>query len=69
MEELKQKKDIGELQKKHCLQLLCFGGGIGTVSGMHIFRHKTKKTKFTIGLPTILIAEICLAIYFIFFYK
>lgn len=43
------------------------GGGIGTIAGMYIFRHKTKKLKFTIGLPTILILEVILAIYLIFF--
>ena len=44
------------------------GGGIGTIAGMYTFRHKTKKLKFTIGLPTILILEIILAVYLIFFY-
>ena len=39
------------------------GGGIGTITGMHIFRHKTKKLKFTIGLPAILILEIILVVY------
>lgn len=39
------------------------GGGIGTIVGMYTFRHKTKKLKFTIGLPTILILEIILVIY------
>ncbi len=39
------------------------GGGIGTIAGMYTFRHKTKKLKFTIGLPTILILEIVLVIY------
>ena len=39
------------------------GGGIGTIAGMYTFRHKTKKLKFTIGLPTILILEIILVIY------
>ena len=34
------------------------GGGVGTIAGMYTFRHKTKKLKFTIGLPTILILEI-----------
>ncbi len=41
------------------------GGGIGTISGMYIFRHKTKKLKFTIGLPVILILEVVLVIYVI----
>ena len=39
------------------------GGGIGTIAGMYTFHHKTKKTKFTIGLPTILILEIILVVY------
>lgn len=42
------------------------GGGIGTIAGMYTFRHKTKKLKFTIGLPTILILEIILVLYLIF---
>lgn len=41
------------------------GGGIGTISGMYLFRHKTKKLKFTIGFPVILISEIALIIYWI----
>lgn len=39
------------------------GGGIGTIVGMYTFRHKTKKLKFTIGLPALVILEIALVIY------
>ena len=39
------------------------GGGIGTIAGMYTFRHKTKKLKFTILLPAIVILEIILVIY------
>lgn len=39
------------------------GGGIGTIVGIYTFRHKTKKLKFTIGMPAILILEILLFIY------
>ena len=42
------------------------GGGIGTIAGMKKFRHKTKKLKFQIGLPAILMTEIVLVIYFCF---
>jgi len=41
------------------------GGGIGTISGMYLFRHKTKKLKFTVGFPVILISEIALIVYWI----
>ena len=39
------------------------GGGIGTIAGMYTFWHKTKKLKFTIGLPVLVILEIILVIY------
>ena len=34
------------------------GGGVGTIAGMYVFHHKTKKMKFKIGMPLILILEI-----------
>ena len=43
-----------------------FGGGIGTIAGIYTFRHKTKKKKFTIGMPLIVILEILIFIYFKF---
>lgn len=47
--------------------LCLIGGGIGTIWGMYLFRHKTKKLKFSVGMPTILIAEIVFVIYILFF--
>lgn len=44
------------------------GGGIGTIAGMYTFRHKTKKLKFTIGLPALVILEIVALIYIMFVY-
>ena len=44
------------------------GGGIGTIAGMYTFRHKTKKLKFTIGLPVLVILEIIGIIYIKLFY-
>lgn len=39
------------------------GGGIGTIIGMYVFHHKTKKMKFKIGMPLILILEVLIFIY------
>ncbi len=39
------------------------GGGVGTIAGMYVFHHKTKKMKFKIGMPLILILEILIFIY------
>lgn len=40
------------------------GGGVGTILGMYVFHHKTKKLKFKIGMPFILIFEILIFVYF-----
>ena len=67
----KKKAERGDwrIPEKTLFILTLLGGGIGTIAGMYTFRHKTKKLKFTIGFPTILIAQIVFVIYFIFFYN
>ena len=65
----KAKKDLWRTPEGTLMLICLAGGGIGTIAGMYTFRHKTKKPKFTIGMPTILIAEIVFLIYFEFFYK
>lgn len=46
------------------LAVAAIGGSVGTWIGMQLFRHKTKKPLFTIGVPLIFAAQ--LAIYFFF---
>ena len=57
------------ISEKTLLIVSALGGSISMLTTMYIVHHKTKKMKFTIGLPTILISEIVLIIYFMFFYK
>lgn len=45
--------------------LVILGGGIGGIAGMKVFRHKTKKAKFYIGFPAIIILQIALVIWII----
>ena len=51
------------IPEKTLFMVTLLGGGIGTIAGMYTFRHKTKKLKFTVGLPAILILEIIAVIY------
>lgn len=47
---------------ERCLILTAlFGGSIGALAGMRVFRHKTLHRKFTIGVPFILILQLALA--------
>lgn len=63
----KAQKGAWRIPEKTLFIITLLGGGVGTIAGMYIFRHKTKKLKFTIGFPTILITEIFVAVYLIFF--
>lgn len=37
---------------EHTLLALAFaGGGVGALLGMRVFHHKTRKTKFRLGVP------------------
>ena len=45
------------------LALAVVGGSFGGLLGMVLFRHKTRKPAFRIGLPLILIVQLLLAGY------
>ena len=47
--------------------LVLLGGGIGGITGMYVFRHKTQKPRFIIGFPAILIFEIFVILYYTVF--
>ena len=52
---IKKKYRISEF---HLLTLTRFGGSVGSLLGMIIFRHKTKKMKFLIIIPLSIIIHI-----------
>lgn len=36
----------------------CHGGSVGAILGMRFFHHKTRKARFAIGVPVILLVQI-----------
>ena len=58
----KAEKSKRRIPEKTLFTLVILGGGIGGIAGMYMFRHKTKKAKFVIGFPLILIFEILVVI-------
>lgn len=56
-------KNHWRISESNLLGLAILGGGIGELIGMFLFRHKTKKNLFRIGLPIIIILNIILYIY------
>ena len=39
------------------------GGTVGGIAAMYLFRHKTKKVYFTLGMPMILLAQIAVLVF------
>lgn len=39
------------------------GGSAGTWLGMHLFRHKTRKKRFVVGVPVILLIQSALILW------
>lgn len=68
IDKVKAKKGSWRIQEKTLFMITLLGGGIGTISGMYTFRHKTQKLGFKFGFPAILILEIITVIYFKVFF-
>lgn len=49
------KNDMYRISEKFLITLCLMGGGAGFYAGMYTFRHKTRKNKFKIGVPVIII--------------
>ncbi|MCX4306077.1 MAG: DUF1294 domain-containing protein [Acetatifactor sp.] len=46
--------------------LAIIGGSIGSIAGMHLFRHKTRHWYFLYGMPVILALQVMLVLALVF---
>lgn len=53
------------IRERTLFGIACFGGAIGMMIGMYMFRHKTKHLSFKLGLP--IIVAIQFIIYYVLF--
>ena len=63
----KAQKGAWRVPEKTLLLLPLLGGSVGGILGMQTFRHKTKHWYFKWGIPAILLLQIALAVYIIYF--
>lgn len=62
IDKLKAQKDLWRIPERTLMTVALMGGSFGTLLGMNLFRHKTKKDNFRIGVPLILSVQIILAV-------
>lgn len=60
----KKKAQLGSwrIRESTLMTVAVLGGSIGSLTGMKLFRHKTKHLKFTLGIPVILALQIMAAV-------
>jgi uncharacterized membrane protein YsdA (DUF1294 family) len=59
------RKDQWRIPESRLILFAVLGGSIGAFLGMHIWHHKTKHLKFTVGVPVIFLLQ-CLLFFFTF---
>lgn len=57
------RKGLRRIPEKTLLGIAAVGGSIGSYTAMQLFRHKTKKPKFYIGIPFIFAVQIGILLY------
>ena len=57
------KKGLQRIPEKTLLGIAAIGGSVGAYAGMQFFRHKTRKPKFSVGLPVIFLIQIGILLY------
>ena len=65
MDKFKAKRQKWRIPEKSLFFLSIIGGSIGGMLSMLIFRHKTQKWKFRLGIPLILLVQLLLVSYLI----
>ena len=59
----KAQKNLWRISERTLMGAAVAGGSLGVLLGMHTFRHKTKHSKFTIGVPVIMAVQILIAVF------
>lgn len=67
IDKLLAKMQKWRIPERFLIGLALLGGSIGGFLGMKCFHHKTRKAKFYIGVPVILLLQCALIIYIKFF--
>ena len=54
-------KGARRIRERTLFLIAAFGGAFGSLFGMYVFHHKTKKNAFRFGMPAILLLHIAIA--------
>lgn len=59
LDKSRARRHLWRVSEKTLFLAAILGGSAGTLAGMYVFRHKTKHWYFVLGMPVILLVQIC----------
>ncbi len=63
LDKQKARMNRWRISEKALLMAAVVGGSVGAYAGMKMFSHKTKKPKFYLGVPVIILLQTALGIF------
>ncbi|MBQ8050379.1 MAG: DUF1294 domain-containing protein [Bacteroidaceae bacterium] len=63
----KAKNDRWRTPESTLFLLAIFGGSVGALLGMQVWRHKTQHWSFRLGIPLIILLQVALLCWYFFF--
>lgn len=63
LDKRKAKKGKWRIPERTLFLTAAVGGSLGCWMGMYTFHHKTKHWYFTVGMPLIFVAQVCLILF------
>lgn len=63
-DKVRSKKKAWRIPEATLLTVAALGGSFGATAGMYLLRHKTRKPKFSVGLPVLLALHVALYLFF-----
>ena len=65
LDKLKAKKGLWRVKESTLLLVAAFGGSLGALLGMEVFRHKTKHWQFKVLVPVFLALHVALGVWLV----
>lgn len=57
------RKKLWRIPESTLMTIAAIGGSLGCLAGMYTFRHKTRHSKFVVGIPVILAIQVAIIVY------
>ncbi|WP_352398586.1 DUF1294 domain-containing protein [[Clostridium] aminophilum] len=63
MDKMRAKRNEWRIPESSLLTVALIGGSVGAWAGMRFFHHKTRKPRFTVSIPVMMLAQAALLVW------